>query len=234
MKIDIICTSENCHWFYSTLIPMTGTALAIMKNCAPAPTLYKIYRGDMKKFNSLPFLMMHLFSLAFCLYGLRIQDYWLLASNTFGLILGILFILVCLPHETSAIKKRNTITIALAYLYLFLSAITSLYLVKETGDDWLGFNSSAFLIVFFISPLCGKSDASHFPWFVVITGILCNSSWLLYGIYKKFFFVAFCHVVGLISHIAQILLLLVTPSSKSDEPQLSRKRLEMYENKNEI
>jgi solute carrier family 50 protein (sugar transporter) len=211
-----------------TLAPRIGIFTSTGLYCSPAvAVLAAIRTGDLADLNPLPLGIMSISAIAWLVYGLSIQDPYVILSNIVGCIVSISYVVGILPliKERKQLRSTQIVVISGAasllclWTYLALAASNnSMPLTKISS--FLGLFASGLFCIFSASPLTTirsvirtKNSSSILGPFTAAQVTDC-ALWSAYGLAAKDIFVWGPTVIGLGLGFAQLALKLLFPSSK--------------------
>jgi solute carrier family 50 protein (sugar transporter) len=212
-----------------TLAPRIGIFTSTGLYCSPAvAVLAAIRTGDLADLNPLPLGIMSISAIAWLVYGLSIQDPYVILSNIVGCIASISYVVGILPliKERKQLRSTQIVVISGAASLLCLWTYLALLAASNNGMPWtkissyLGLFASGLFCILSASPLSTirsvirtKNSSSILGPFTAAQVTNC-ALWSAYGLAAKNKFVWGPNVIGLGLGFAQLALKLLFPSSK--------------------
>lgn len=135
--------------------------IAIGIYAAPLRAVLKCLKANsLMDLNPIPLVFIVNNSFGWFLYGILVSDYYILASNVIGIILGIFYSLVCFRIAPYTFLRKISATLLIGITFLLLAAVLSFItfsdrtgIINNTQRTLMGASCIVILVVFYFSPL---------------------------------------------------------------------------------
>ena len=190
-------------WATDYLVPSIGTVLANVMWLAPLKDVYyaRTVHKELGSLNPIPFTMMLINCTGWCIYGVMRLDYFLFASNCFGILIGlfctssVMMMLFSsnIAHPTENIKtliiRLEVMMIGGAFFWLLIVVIVGFILQGQHPSDFMvGILCCIFTTSYYAAPLSTlltviqTADVSSLHTLTIGANFLNSSMWFIYGL----------------------------------------------------
>ena len=216
------CSSSACNISLFYISPAIGTLSVQFLVLASLKTVNLVSKNkQLGTLNPVPYPFMFTLSLAWFLYGLLLQDYFLTVCNIIGIWLGIYYVII--TYSFSSIKQQHLIMNALmsTLMLIFIASILSFLVLKDypTFKTYpLGLTGAMIQLMFYIAPLLNmryviksrNSSSIHLP--LSIMSVVTCGIWTLYGIVLVDWWILSTNIMSLLFSLLQLTLRLIYPA----------------------
>ncbi|EGF81945.1 hypothetical protein BATDEDRAFT_36766 [Batrachochytrium dendrobatidis JAM81] len=227
----IECSTPNCQLVLHHIIPIIGVFTALWIFIAPFKSVKRLGNSDnLENVNPLPFPMIVANCLGWLVYGLLIQDIYVIIPNIIGYQFGIYYTLMAYRIAAPEFQSRALQILIGSSLLVFIGGVLGFIVLQgnEAGRIVMGLVCVVILAVFYCSPLSDfynvikKKDASSIDVYLAAASLVNGSLWTVYGFAIGDTFIWSPNLLGVVLSLVQFVLLAIFARPKSHEFQVLR------------
>ncbi|CAK8695069.1 unnamed protein product [Clavelina lepadiformis] len=183
--------------------------------------LQMIKTKSTKNITFLPYLMTNINNVSWIVYGQMTENFTIIFVNVVGSILQTIYMSVFVYFSTTKNREiqQTSLSAITAVVVWFIS--TQMVNDAEFSIYIVGIVSCCITMLMFSSPLAEintvlknrSTSTISFP--LTVASFLCATSWFLYGLLLKDFFIVIPNSVGILTSIARFYLFYMYPQEKS-------------------
>ncbi|KAI8824234.1 sugar efflux transporter for intercellular exchange-domain-containing protein [Fimicolochytrium jonesii] len=220
------CSSDACHIVLDYAIPSIGVLTTLAIAISPYKAVRRVVKAKcLEDVDPIPFSILAVNALAWAIYGLLIQDYFVATPNILSIPIALLFTMLTLLYSPASTQNRMMAIVTAGYAIVFMLAMVAFIALHNkyyVADKLLGSTSIATVVLFYGSPLAGmwrivkERNARSINAPLAITCFVNGSLWTAYGLAVGNAFIWAPNATGAVFSAIQLTLIVLFRASRTE------------------
>lgn len=207
--------------FMKHVCPAVGGVIALLMFGSPLKAVFEVNRTkELGEMNPLPYVAMVANCVAWLLYGTLTHDFYVYASNIFGLLLGFFYIFTTYKFAAEKAQDRmRNIFLGFVSFFLIIGIVSLAANMGYAGTKQLwGAACVTVLGVYYVAPLSTVAtvlknrDSSSLHWPLCLMNVINGGLWFSYGLAIFDWFICLPNGIGAGFNILCLLMCFVFPA----------------------